>query len=289
MKEISKKILYDTPLLNKNRLKIALSYHNFFYDLVKISSTKKELIVLGLMRSGNHAVINWVANQSPGLVSFCNDLKPGLSPKSAIQRQTRLNSIKQAFTHKTLIYSYEDYEPKAIFPPEFVTRKAHYVGKSAIATAVLILRDPYNLFASRLLWNRHAGEWFREKPEYRNHILKLWKAHAKEFLGETNFLGKNKLSINYNKWVEEIEYRQSIACSLDISFSDKGMEETPEYGGGSSFGEIQATSTMQRWQKVSNSEYRSIYQELIDDNELKYLSDEIFGDQLSQMVFDEFF
>lgn len=115
-----------------------------------------------------------------------------------------------------------------------------YLGKSTEKYDVLIMRDPFNLFASRLQGNKpreNARNFDLMKVYSRHHNLpELWIAYAKECLGETNFLSNKKVVINYNQWFADINYRKQIADSLNVQFTDIGFNEVVRAGGiGSSF------------------------------------------------------
>ena len=130
-----------------------------------------------------------------------------------------------------MIYSYEDYVVQQV-TNDWIFNIKHdlYFGKSASRYDLIIIRDPFNLLASRL--QRHKK--FLEDPNYqenylsvsrRNYLLarysnktmvELWIDYAQEYLGETNYLQHNKICINYNQWFADIDYRQEIADKLEM-------------------------------------------------------------------------
>ncbi|MDY7004751.1 MAG: hypothetical protein SWX82_12545 [Cyanobacteriota bacterium] len=125
---------------------------------------QKEIRVVGMKRTGNHAVINWVKNQHNGEVGFINNVLANQNPyrykyenlrdkfpehKWAIEnnrKQAQGNFIKR----DCLIYSYEDFPLEQIASDKFERHHDLYLGKSATRYDLLIIRDPFNLFASRL-------------------------------------------------------------------------------------------------------------------------------------------
>jgi hypothetical protein len=87
-----------------------------------------------------------------------------------------------------------------------------------------------------------------------NDLLKLWLEHAREFVGETSYL-RHRVPINYNQWVEHVGYRRKIASELELRFSDRGVNDVPRFGGGSSFddssfhGSAHEMSVTERWRQ----------------------------------------
>jgi hypothetical protein len=71
-----------------------------------------------------------------------------------------------------------------------------------IGSKILILRDAFNMFASRI----KNGPLFCKAID-----SAIWRKHAAEFVGETSFLGKDAVKINYNKWFSDVSYRKELA------------------------------------------------------------------------------
>lgn len=147
-------------------------------------------------------------------------------------------------------------------------------GKSAARYDVLILRDPFNLIASRIKSNN-----LRVKNPNRT-VVELWIAYAKEYLGETNFLKNNKVCINYNQWFSDVEYRKYLASLLDVEFSDAGINDVKSQGGGSSFegqeldGQATKMQVLDRWESFADD---SLFQKWLNNRELISYSERILG------------
>jgi hypothetical protein len=145
---------------------------------------------------------------------------------------------------------------------------------------VLILRDPFNCFASRLIhpWKQGLPHTDAERGY---HIAKrLWKNYAREFTNRTNLIRHNKLTISFNRWFVDPQYRADLARRLGVKFTDEGTRVVTPYGGGSSFdgvrydGRAEQMSVLERWKVVQNDpRFRMAFQ----DEELLELSQEIFG------------
>ncbi|NET43928.1 hypothetical protein [Okeania sp. SIO2B3] len=253
---------------------------------------RKEIRVAGMKRTGNHAIINWVKSQQNGNVGFINNVLANQNPyrykyenlqdnfpehKWAIEnnrQQAKGNFIKR----DCLIYSYEDFPLEQIASDKFERNHDLYLGKSAMRYDLLIIRDPFNLFASRLKVSSKATHFLSVNSPKKT-MIDLWIDYAKEYLGETNYLKHNKVCVNYNQWFADVEYRRNIAEKLQIEFSDAGIDRVTSFGEGSSFEGKQfnnkATSmdVLNRCQKVAdNPQYKQFFNQEI----LKY-SERIFG------------
>ncbi|MGK7950711.1 MAG: hypothetical protein AB4368_18515 [Xenococcaceae cyanobacterium] len=241
---------------------------------------QKEIRVVGLRRSGNHAVINWINKQESGYVSHLNNIVPKCNPYRLLYRHYPKERLREEswgyFRPKDcLIYSYEDYCLKQITDRQFENKHDLYLGKSKIRYDVLILRDPFNLLASRIKSNM-----LPVKNKYLS-LSELWINYAKEFLQETNYLQNNKVCINYNRWVSDKNYRHQIADSLQLNFTDAGFDEVRGYGGGSSFdgrdfhGLASNMDVNNRWKNITD---HPKYHQFLANEQLMSYSQKIFGD-----------
>ncbi|NET27750.1 hypothetical protein [Okeania sp. SIO1I7] len=289
LERINKKI-YQGQRLLKDNLKdfiIILTQQNILSKIVN----QKEIRIIGMRRTGNHAIINWIQNQHTGKVEFWNNLK--VDRNADRQRYENLKDNYPFVEKDCFIRSYEDYDLKKIKNWRFESKHDLYFGKSALRYDVLILRDPFNLFASRLkhrlnIENRENS--LEISSVYGNNFLlvrslhqtlgDLWVNYAKEYLGETNYLGHNKICINYNQWFTDVDYRKQIADKLQMKFSDEGINQVSGVGRGSSFegvnfdGNANSMDVLNRWQKVSNNPR---YHELFSNQEIFKYSEKIFG------------
>ena len=189
---------------------------------------KRVIVVHGMKRSGNHAIINWLKAHDRFI--FFNNVIPIASilrgekmiPPSEdftlwLQRNLLPRNLqfayflmKFALRKRSLIVSLEDHDLQV----------RPFLKIPCDVTNILIMRDPYNLFSSRI---RKAS--LVENPAYPKHtgpamnrVLKLWKSHAREYLGLTNHL-ENKVCIYFNSWFSNRDYRKSISRKLNIKFT----------------------------------------------------------------------
>jgi hypothetical protein len=267
-----------------------------FYRLSSQSPiiNQKEIRVAGLKRSGNHAIIHWLTQQQEGNVIHLNNIYPGKNPYRFLAEHYSKPQLHQEarghFSKKDcLIYSYENCKLSRVVDPELERKHDIYLGKSAARYDVLILRDPFNMFASMV--QRHSKQLQAQSKITRNYfrirgkdtdisIVELWISYAKEFLGETQVFNQTKIPINYNLWFLSVDYRKEIAEQLKLKFSDRGFNTVRKNGGGSSFNELEfdgqaaKMNVLSRWKNlVDDPNYRT----LLDNRELFEYSERIFG------------
>ena len=256
---------------------------------------QREIRITGLARSGNHAVINWLISQIQGEYCFLNCAEPKTNPfltarplsedGSAFQTNISGFSIEeeqQGNVQKKdfLLYSYEDVFLSMLDKKIFRENRHDWLGASICSENLLILRDPFNLFASRKKSGFLDGqdEIHGLRPITNLTLKRIYKQHAREFLGRSKLL-KNLVRVNFNKWASEKNFRREIAERLDISFTDSGFSEVKPVAGGSSFdgtrysGRAEKMQINDRWRTFSeDEEYWALF-----DPELADLCREIFG------------
>lgn len=249
---------------------------------------QKEIRVVGLRRSGNHGIIIWLRRHYDRHILHLNNVSPMRNPyRQLYQNYSTKEKLKQEakgiFSKKEcLIYNYENYTLDSIVNSKCEKNHDIYLGKSASRSDLLILRDPYNMFASirkGQLQKKSNHNYLKTYPKNQKSISELWLDYAKEFLGETNYLKQNRVMLNYNQWVCDQEYRKNIAKKLDFNFCDTGFNVVKNYGGGSSFDGTkfnnQATKmdVLNRWQNfIDDPEYRQMF-----NSEIMEYSQKIFG------------
>lgn len=242
-----------------------MNEQNVFSDWTNIL----EVRAYGLMRSGNHAIIEWIQNQFAGEITcFLNNVKHGDHDPYNSYEQRVLTGIDDQIDTETLrntkkrllIYSYEDRHEleaenktfhESVFQPEFEKKRLFYLGASEHQFDILIIRDPFNFFASRLKLIRDRGPQGGVRDL--SLIRKNWKALASEAIKLTHTPQPRKIVANFNRWVTDLAYRQSLSRSLMGTFTDASMRNTPEYGGGSSFQDSDKLTTrmiMAHWRKL---------------------------------------
>ncbi len=227
---------------------------------------QNEICVCSMRRNGQHAIINWIASQAKGKVCFLNNVTPYLNPfichnPNLLEEYQKEYDIRKEAQGEWrdkdyLIYNYEDFGVSVLDGID----NEKFVGKSASRKKVLILRDPYNSFASRLRWFR-KGFWID--------ILSFdsvykWITYAQKFLEDS----PDVIGINYNLWVLEETYRKQIAQRLELEFTDEGYNSKI---GASTFGD---SDFFNRW-KVFERDPEFVV--ALANPEIRRLSKDIFG------------
>lgn len=242
--------------------------------------------VVGMSRSGNHAIIDWILSQAGGRTCFLNCAQAKANPFETARPLGEGEPCYRAnyhafdlaaesqgrFTRKDLLlHSYEDTFLGNLCNPAYEKLRDDRVGRSARRVDVLIVRDPFNLFASRLASGvgavslRTAG--------------RIWMQHAREFLGRRTYLRGDRVMVSYNEWAANRAYREKLAGQLGLVFHDAAAHQVPATAGGSSFdgtrhdGQAEAMPVFDRWRRFADHpDYRSVITpEMVD------LSDRIFG------------
>ena len=155
-----------------------------------------------------------------------------------------------------------------------------YFGKSARQYDLIILRDPFNMIASRLKAHQTRERSYLNVRSRRTKVVDLWIEYAKEWLGETNYLKNHRILVNYNKWFTDAIYREQLAGALGLEFSDSGLSEVKRFGGGSSFdgkslqGKASQMDVLNRWKNYIDDEF---YREILNNVQLWAYSEKIFG------------
>lgn len=186
----------------------------------------KKFLVLGMRRSGQHAIIQWLCDQF-GPYLFLNDYSEQTVPEQNNDRTGPSCKIV-SLEDRTVAQGLQ--EAKQI--PDFKDFQT-----------IVILRDPYNMFASRL-----GGHILADTGRCTEKAITNWKDHATPQEGV--------LQVCYNTWCTDPEYRKQIAIQIGGSGSDATIQNIPKACGGSSFdgfkfnGQASNMGVFDRWQKV---------------------------------------
>ena len=224
-----------------------------------------EIRVIGQMRSGNHVIIDWLIGLYPGQSRcFLNNLSHGdLDPYEAcdkielrsIPRNIRIDELRR-LNKDVIIYSYEDQHSIEAQSVSFLESVFHgfeqraecLLGESKHKFDVLVIRDPFNLLASRLEMLRKRGPQGGIANMYI--IKREWIALANYILDKKTRAGRKTIVIQYNKWLLDQNYRATIASQLSGKNWNKPLASLSLYGGSSSF----ATSLAEYHGKLRLSE-----------------------------------
>jgi hypothetical protein len=263
--------------------------------------------IAALKRSGQHGVINWLAQQIPADVLHLNNCITGWDKKRldpmAFGMAVRYlwddaekchvvknfcmdwkidivlsRKLQQEFAHadfsniKNCIYNIEDFDLEVWNINQFNSFKQLQPHKK-----IVIIRDPYNFVASclqRRIDPPDAGA--TDVADQLAERMLLWKQHAHAALDEES----GYYAIKFNDWFASKEYRQQICDDLGLLFTDNGLNDVLSFGSGSSFDRekydenAQKMKVLERWKQYPDQEKLASY---IDD-EAKDLCNQLFGE-----------
>jgi len=266
-----------------------LFYSRPFYNIMMSYTNINEYRIVALQRSGHHAIINWINSNISKKICFLN-CQPQGNPYTNLRMNDSIighidieeERIGNFSKKELLIYNFEDKPLATIYSASFLKNIEGWVGRSLRVKNILILRDPFNNFASKYKWAIHGTKWVPslEKVKY---LPAIWKTYAKEFLGKTNYISDTKLCINYNRWFTDPQYRTYLATEMGLATVDKGLKTVAKWGPntwGDSFdnlnfdGRADKMKVLFRWAFFRNDVF---YKSLFKDTELVELSKKIFG------------
>ena len=243
-----------------------------------------------MKRSGGHAIINWLIQQTRRHSLFVNNVNPVPLPK--LDKKSLLWSLRRGSyfylykkskhekTETTLRWRENLAERTHSFNCDLVFNYEHipleklknFDKINNIKTyKYLILRDPFNWMSS--LFSRDKKFSYSESEgghrTFAEDSIKNWKMYAREYLKDSEFI-----NINYNEWFTSQEYRKNLCEKLNLEFTDRGFLEVPSAGAGSSFDGIKydkkssSMKVLERYKQFDISEYV--------DEELIYYGKRIF-------------
>lgn len=253
------------------------------------SGNTHKIATISLERSGQHAVINWLSAQLGSTLHLnnCKFIRRGVSYRveprggrcvttyrsgkkedTGRQRQDVVQAfLRSASNFENVLYSFEN--------ARLSDARMRRVARQHFDDVVLILRDPYNWLASTIQWGQNSWEWIVSKKA-------ILVEYLEQALGQIDFLGTTVHVINYNRWLLDDGYRQSIPSWLGIPYSvdaDHAQCEVQPFGGGSSFDGMAVKGTelkhrvLERWKDFERD---PAYRRLLDDQRLVQLSREFF-------------
>ena len=175
------------------------------------------IFIWSLKRSGSHGLVKWLFPHFEDY-EFLNNMsaKRPINPA----RQETVYRPKDA-----LMVSFEDADLCNLIDHnkvDQIIKRGDIEGRFERLINIVLIRDPFNLIASRM-----KGGWDTEEATAK--AVRLWKIHARECLGDTNFL-QNKLVVLFHDWFSDIEYRKSMSKEIGFPFTDDGKSTLGHWG-----------------------------------------------------------
>lgn len=222
--------------------------------------------VYHLRRGGGHGVIAWLLAHHSGPKVHYNQCLPTQRPA----RFWVVDGFIARYAGPAQLPAFE----LASFEDWPVQRLCEF--KRGTVSGALILRDPFNCFASRLQILRHPDSL---DPVNRGRgcdiAPNLWKQYAAAFLDPA--ILPHAVRVNFNQWYTDQPYRRQLSEALGWTFTDTGFGSRAgwQFSRGSSFGDSDPwqLDLLNRWQVFRHDkEFLSLF-----DQETVELSKSIFG------------
>lgn len=185
--------------LQDKSLRTGWSSHLLSKNLEKEFPRAYKVYMLGMKRSGNHVIVNWIT-------------------QNCYESQIFFNNMTSFDADLIKIFNAESVSPKLI---DRVICTFEHVALDFCAdtmNAWCVIRDPYNWLASWLN-HTHCDKAVIEKD------IKVYINNAE----------KSTRKILYNEWFKSVEYRNSLASKMGFVNNDIGIDDVPHFGKGSSF------------------------------------------------------
>jgi hypothetical protein len=183
------------------------------------------LQVLGLQRSGNHAIINWIESLFPTTLhlneqphGFFEDAESVVSVRAALAKTACVVvSFEDAVGMSKLQGAPFLANVRRLDPEDFPGHDCHVLH---------ILRDPYNCWASRVK-AREGGKLSssRRLEDFRRDWLDIARLGVRD----------PEAVMLYNAWHGSRAYREALCARLGGRYAEHTLKEVRSEGGGSSF------------------------------------------------------
>ena len=238
-----------------------------------------DIQVAAMCRSGHHGVIAWLLAkfELTHRVAHLNNCKPGHLAESFAQPYRETGQAKSKIA--CVVHSYEDQPIEAMFGADVALEREAAVGPAGKRINLLVVRDAFNQFASRLRYG-FSGGIRRERTDGQalGDAVALWKRYAEMAnpIGDEN---DGLVPVLFNRWAADPDYLLTLSEYLGLPSIDSGRDVL---GTESSFAVDAAIGSRgasdmavnERWRQLAGEDwYRSIFQ----DEELVRMSEELFG------------
>lgn len=276
-----------------------------------------EVRVWGLARSGNHAIISWLASLFDEPVWFFNCIESrrrnlGVGdpyrtrwdtisyfnndafkdvvmqlPSMRKWPEEKLQKVRKKHKH-CIIYSHEwchfDIMKRN---GDSILDRNYTIGKSKKQYDVLIVRDIYNWWASVISYaydskSKKSTHEHRKESGYYLRWLPLWEMPAREFEGSTNYLPFELVCISFNEWIKHRSYRRMIAKKFGLPYSERFINFPAKQSSHVTDG-INAKNrlgVLSRYKQIKKEDYGFYWNNIEKYPKLLYLSDKLFGSVL---------
>jgi hypothetical protein len=187
------------------------------------------IVFVGIQRSGNHGLLNWIKGHGPENSVHINSLDINsldtkefftkLDEESELQYSDRLMIGLKG--REQIIISLENYK---LHTPDGIENLQNFQ-KDTNATLVLLLRSPLNNIAS--IYKVTANNGAEAQIDSTKVIRKLWHQYAKEF---TDSKIKWDAKILFDKWIIDRAYRNRMGKGIGFVNVDSDFNKISGHG-----------------------------------------------------------
>ena len=225
----------------------------------------KLIMIFGIRRSGLHLTANFFAEQFAEPVHILNNQ----SITQFVQAETSgVDGKLESVNARVIIF---EEQPSALIDIPVV----HGYFKNLLGTykeihRILLLRDLFNLFASRV---HHYPEYISVNRTWikKDFVQKDWLKYAERYLTP-----EGVIPVSYNKLITDLEYRKSLSKAVNgDTYSEKSLFKVDPNGGGSSFTGTATPNTDRVLTQYRHYSDLKVFQDLFEP-EYHKLSKQIF-------------
>lgn len=255
-------------------------------------TNRYEIRVYATVRSGHHGVMQWLKGHFPGEILQRHNVSRVDWPAGPFifTEYNKFNEVGAPLPHtrpwsrELYLLNVEDANLETVRRNFDENRWHTFNGMSHRIVEVLVLRDPYNCFASiyralgpfPLMGTTYPGG--QSLYVERGSVIEIWKQHAREFLESR--LVPGAIKINFTQWMLSQAYRKSIAEeAMGLHFTDKefgvrGMSSSFD----GKFEDARHLKLFDRWRVFEMDQtFRKFF-----DAEVHDLATKIFGEVIAE-------
>jgi hypothetical protein len=239
-----------------------------------------DILVMGMQRSGHHAIINWIYDAFEEPKIFFNHCSPITGKTVNIKNKEgykNKNKKCQKDLINLIIYNVENFDIRNYEKSEFKLTKERSPYLPGLDE--FEIEKQFNILVIRDLWNWIASKIKRgDSNENIISSINRYKCYLQQALRIKKFV-PNCFIINFNKWFSSTEYRKKIIDLFGLNISARPYQKVSMTAVASSFngksfnGRASAMKVLERYKHFIN---KKKYIKWFKDEELVSMAEEFF-------------
>lgn len=204
------------------------------------------ILLVGVRRSGNHGLLNWLIGNLSGKVIHINalphsDLTPEMyeensrktddeNPRENNPRYPLPDSIELEYSEGVWVnFHHADWLILSLESVKVRQLKGQLTlfSERTRCKSILLLRDPLNNAASMYKNKRSRGSSDENSQSSVGHVLVCWEQHAEEMVNPHSFWTTRVL---FNRWTIDRDFRDHIMSDLGLTNTDSGFGKISGHG-----------------------------------------------------------